>query len=642
MAEADMNVQSMIRGAVALALAGAGVVGGGSSASAVDVLSAGPLEKVVTNPDLSCQALRSGDQVDAFYGTDACGTYIHVDGITYGPTVSAGGSTGAVNYTAVSQTPVSGDGSAANPFTVDTVVSSAVGGFSITQRDQYIVGQERWTTRVTVTNTGAPRTFDVYRGGDCYQANSDFGFGRITGTNPACISSGGRVQELQAITPGNTYIEAYYDTMWAAIGNGGLLPNTCECATEIDNAAAIGWQAALGTGASQSFDSAWFLSSPFVSFAPQRILDTRPDGVTVDGLFQRGGVIAAGQTLELQVGGRAGVAGDANSAILNVATLGSSGPGYLTIYPCGVNRPTASSVNYFPGVVRSVAVYGRLDATGRICIFALENTHVIVDVNGYQPNSSSAFTTLTPARLLETRGGGSTVDGLFNGIGRRVAGAVTELTVAGRGGVPADASAAILSVAGILPDGPGFITVWPCGAAMPTASNVNLNSVNDIVPNAVISRIGVGGKVCIFNPVGMDVIVDVSGFAPAGAQFNSVTPARLLDTRPTGSTIDDLFEGVGQIPALGTLELNVTGRGGVPAGAVAVALNVTVTGAAGPGFITVWPCGATRPASSNLNYNPGATTANLVMPGVGTGGRVCFYSLAATDLVVDVSGYFPA
>lgn len=637
-----MQVRSVARGLVALVLVGSGVVAGASSASAVDVLSAGPLEKVVTNPDLSCQALRSGDQVDAFYGTNACGTYIEVDGTTYGPTVSAGSSTGAVNYTEVSQTPVSGDGSAANPFTVDTVVTSASGGFSIAQRDQYVVGQERWTTRVTVTNTGASRAFDVYRGGDCYQANSDDGFGRITGTNPACISPGGRVQELQAITPGNTYIQAFYSTVWAAIGNGGALPNTCECATEIDNGVAIGWAVTLDTGASASFDSAWFLSSPFVSFAPQRILDTRPDGVTVDGLFQRGGAIGAGQTLELQVGGRAGVAGDATSAILNVATLDSAAPGYLTIYPCGGAAPNASSVNYFPGVVRSVAVYGRLDASGRICIFSLQATQVIVDVNGYQPNSSSAFTTLTPARLLETRPGGRTVDNDFNGIGRRPANTVTELTVAGRGNVPLDATAVILSVAGIQPDGPAFLTVWPCGTDQPTASNVNLNSATDVVPNAVISRIGTGGKVCIYNPIAMDVIVDVSGFAPVGAQYNSLTPARLLDTRSTGATIDDLFEGEGQIPAEGTLELNVTGRGNVPNGAVAVALNVTVTGAAGPGFITVWPCGTLRPASSNLNYNPGTTIANLVMPGVGTGGRVCFYSLAATDLVVDVSGFFPA
>ena len=53
-------------------------------------------------------------------------------------------------------------------------------------------------------------------------------------------------------------------------------------------------------------------------------------------------------------------------------------------------------------MVRSVAVYGRLDTSGRICIYALAATQVIVDVNGYQPNSSSAFTTLS-ARDSERR-----------------------------------------------------------------------------------------------------------------------------------------------------------------------------------------------------------------------------------------------
>ena len=405
---------------------------------------------------------------------------------------------------------------------------------------------------------------------------------------------------------------------------------------------AVGWNYTLANGASVTVESAWFLSSPFVSFAPQRILDTRPNGVTVDGAFQRGGMIPAGATLELQVGGRAGVAADANSAILNVATVESTGAGYLTLWPCGTDRPTASSVNYFANSVRSVAVYGKLDATGKLCVYALQGTHVIIDVNGYQPNSSSAFTTLNPARLLDTRAGQTTIDGQFNGQGRRGAGTTLELAVTGRGGVPLDATAAILSVAGIFPDGPSYATVWPCGAPQPTASNVNLNSAGDLVPNAVISKLGTDGKVCIFTLAGMDLIADVSGYAPAGAQYNSITPARLLDTRASGETIDGLAEGGGAIVADSQLSLDVGGRGGVPTGAVAVAINVTVSGATGFGYITVWPCGTPRPLSSNVNYAPGVTTANLVMPGLGGGGTVCFYSLATTDLIVDVSGYFPA
>lgn len=613
--------------------------------SAVDVSSAGPLTKVTSNPDLSCQSLRAGDTYDAFYGTNACGTFVNIGGTLYGPSVSAG--TFTTQYTPVSQTPVTGDGTSGAPFTVDTAVSSSGGQFTINQRDQYVVGQERWTTHTVITNTAAAsQTVSVYRGGDCYQANSDFGLGQVTGSNPACVSEGGRVQQLEAITPGNSYIESSYSTVWSSMRTspGGVLPNTCRCDERIDNGVAIGWTVTLAPGESRAFDSAWFLSSPFVSFAPQRILDTRPDGVTVDGQFQQGGLVPAGGTVELQVGGRAGVAGDASSAILNVAVVGATGPGFLTIWPCGIERPNASSVNYFAGDARSVAVYARLAGDGRLCIYALTPTEIIVDVNGYQPDSSTAFTTVTPARLLDTRTDGSnaTVDGQFNGIGRRAAGTITELTVAGRGDVPADASAAILSVAGAYSDGAGFVTVWPCGEEMPTASNVNLNRAGDVVPNAVISKIGTDGKVCIFNLTGLDLVVDVSGYAPASAQFHSIAPARLLDTRSDGTTIDGSFAGIGPIEAGGQLELQVAGRADVPSGVVATAINVTVTGAAGPGFITVWPCGTERPLSSNVNYGPGTTTANLVMPGLSSSGEVCFYSLSETHLVVDVSGYFPA
>ena len=634
-----MKTRRFLMSGAALAVLATSTLIGASSVAAVEVVSPGPLTSVVSNPDLSCQALRAGDTSDAFYGSNACGTFVDVAGTLYGPTVSAGTST--TNFTPVSQSSIVGNGSAASPFIVDTVVDAAA-GFRISQRDQYIVGEERWTTATTLTNNGAARTFTIYRGGDCYQANSDYGLGRITGTNPACISAGGRVQEVQALTPGNTYIEASYSQTWGAMSTGGPLPNTCRCAENIDNGVAIAWTLLVPAGGSVTVESAWFLSSPFVSFAPQRILDTRPDGETVDDQFERGGVIGAGQTLELQVGGRAGVAADASSAILNVATVGSAGAGFLTLWPCGTDRPTASSVNYFANSVRSVAVYGKLNPAGKLCIYALEATHVIIDVNGYQPNSSSAFQTVNPARLLETRSGYSTIDGQFNAIGRRAAGTVTELLVAGRGGVPADATAAILSVTGIYPDGPGFATVWPCGATMPTASNVNLNGATDLVPNAVISKIGTDGKVCIFNSTGMDLVVDVGGFAPAGALFNSITPARLLDTRPDGVTIDGEAQGVGALFAGEELTLEVAGRGGVPDGAIAVALNVTVTGAQSAGFITVWPCSSDRPASSNLNYAAGVTTANLVMPGLSGGGDVCFYSLAPTDLVVDVSGYFAA
>ena len=75
-------------------------------------------------------------------------------------------------------------------------------------------------------------------------------------------------------------------------------------------------------------------------------------------------------------------------------------------------------------------------------------------------------------------------------------------------------------------------------------------------------------------------------------------------------------------------------------GVAAVALNVTVTGPSGPGYITVFPCGS-LPNASNVNFEVDQTIPNAVIAPVSPSGQVCFYSSAATDLIADVSGWFP-
>ena len=88
-----------------------------------------------------------------------------------------------------------------------------------------------------------------------------------------------------------------------------------------------------------------------------------------------------------------------------------------------------------------------------------------------------------------------------------------ELTVAGRGGVAVSAGAASLNVTAKNGAGAGFVTVFPCGVTQPTASNLNYTA-GSIVPNAVISKLGSDGKVCIFVSVDTDLVVDVGGYFP--------------------------------------------------------------------------------------------------------------------------------
>ena len=130
---------------------------------------------------------------------------------------------------------------------------------------------------------------------------------------------------------------------------------------------------------------------------------------------------------------------------------------------------------------------------------------------GVAPGSS--VVSLSPARLLDSRVGGSTVDGQFAGGGVRGAGSVTEVVVAGRGGVPGDASAVVVNVTVVEAAGGGFATVFPCGGAVPNASNLNYVA-GQTVANAVVAKVGVGGKVCVFTFAAANVLVDVNGYIP--------------------------------------------------------------------------------------------------------------------------------
>ena len=85
--------------------------------------------------------------------------------------------------------------------------------------------------------------------------------------------------------------------------------------------------------------------------------------------------------------------------------------------------------------------------------------------------------------------------------------------------------------------------------------------------------------------------------------------------------------------------MKVTGRAGVPTTAAAVMLNVTAVFPSGAGYLTVFPCGQPQPLASSVNYGPGVVVPNAVLAKVGFDGNVCIYTLADTDVLVDVNGY---
>ncbi|MEO5841465.1 MAG: hypothetical protein ABIQ73_16385 [Acidimicrobiales bacterium] len=376
----------------------------------------------------------------------------------------------------------------------------------------------------------------------------------------------------------------------------------------------------------------------FAPVVPARLLDTRPTGSTIDGIDDGGNVRDADTITAVQVVGRGGVPIDATTVALNVTVTGAQGTGYITVYPCGNPQPNASNLNYQAGSTIANAVIAKVGVGGSVCVYTSAATQLIVDVNAYY-RDSTAFGSLVPARLLDTRPDSPTVDGLYENLGPLEANEVTQLSVAGRAGVPANATAIALNVTVNQAQAPGYITAFPCGSPQPNASNVNFEA-GSTIPNAVVVKIGVAGNVCFFASAATQLIVDVNAYFRDSSSSASLVPARLLDSRPGASTIDGVSAAIGLRPADSVTELAVTGRGGVPGGATAVILNITVTGPQGNAFVTVFPCGSTRPNASNINYAAGTTIANLVVAKVGDDGKVCLYTLAATHLIADVNAYY--
>lgn len=382
--------------------------------------------------------------------------------------------------------------------------------------------------------------------------------------------------------------------------------------------------------------------TPMNPVLPARLLDTRSTGRTDDGQFEAGGVRTSGSTLQLQVAGRASIPLTAKAVVLNITAVGPAASGWITAFPCDVSQPVASSLNMFTGRTGANLAITKLSADGKICLFASQDTHLLVDVLSYMP-AGAEIEPVVPQRMLDTRPTGSTIDHVAEQGGAVAAGGTLTLHLAGRGDVPAGAKAVVLNITAVAEQGDGYLKAYPCDAPVPNASVANYQS---LVPKAseTIVSLSASGDVCIFSSRQTHLLADAVGYFSSSSTYLALTPARLLETRPGGGsnvTVDHLFEGGGPRAAGSTLALTVSGRGGVPAGQHTVVLDVAAVGSPGSGFLAVFPCGQVRPSVSSVNLLPGNTVNNHVVVATGTAGAVCVYTSAATNILIDVEGVLP-
>lgn len=367
----------------------------------------------------------------------------------------------------------------------------------------------------------------------------------------------------------------------------------------------------------------------FTPLVPARFADSR-NQPTFDNAHRNTGPRRGGTTWEIPIASRGDVPTTATAAVVNLTALNSVGPGFATVYPCG-QRPTASSVNYVPGAIEPNEVIAKLSPSGTICVYTTTDVDVIVDVAGHVTNSP--YQPLSPTRFADSRNE-PTFDNAHRNTGRRQGGTTWEIPIAGRGAVPAWAKTATVNVTVTGGTGPGYATVYPCGA-LPVASSLNYD-VGITRPNELVTKLSATGGLCIYTSTSAHLIVDVVGYAGDVVGFNPLAPVRLADSR-NQPTIDGQQRNTGRRTGGTTWEIPIEGRGDI-LNADAVVANVTVTGAPAPGYVTIYDCG-TLPTASSLNYFLGTTRPNETIAKLSASGTLCIYTSTSAHLIVDVVGF---
>jgi len=119
-------------------------------------------------------------------------------------------------------------------------------------------------------------------------------------------------------------------------------------------------------------------ASGIVPINPTRILDTRA------GLGAPKAPVSAGQSIDLAVAGVAGVPANATGVVANVTVTGGSTPSFVTVWPTGQTRPTASSLNVTPGLDLPNEITVALGAGGKVSLFNnAGSVDIVADVTGY-------------------------------------------------------------------------------------------------------------------------------------------------------------------------------------------------------------------------------------------------------------------
>jgi hypothetical protein len=367
---------------------------------------------------------------------------------------------------------------------------------------------------------------------------------------------------------------------------------------------------------------------------PVRVLDTR----TGDGLAGR---FTSRDWRTLDIGGTNGIPGGAIAVTgnLTVVTPEAAGSASVLTQELGAGIvPPVSNVNFKTGVTTPNNLVAPLAGDGSVAIVywtggTTAQSHMVLDVTGYfttAPNQGH-YVDLNPARIMHSPSNLG-VTGIFTH------GVPKTFDVWNEGGVPntAVAVAGNLTVTGQTGTGSASLTTDP--VVEPATSTLNFKAGDNRANGIVIKLSDTGTLSAVVRGVSAHLIFDVTGYFVTGASgtiFHPIDPTRIMDTR--------IDLGLANAFTMGNARtLTVSPVGPIPAGAVGVTGNVTVTGQTREGRVTATKQPDDDPPTSTVNFPVGENRANGIVGPLSTGHMSFVYRSTGgtTHIIFDATGYF--
>ncbi|OIH97414.1 MULTISPECIES: hypothetical protein [unclassified Curtobacterium] len=310
------------------------------------------------------------------------------------------------------------------------------------------------------------------------------------------------------------------------------------------------------------------------------------------------------------LGGRNGIPATATAVVLTATVTAPTAAGYVSVAPAGSTASPAIQNFAKAQPISGTTTVGLTSGKAQVRVSAGKAT-VALDVAGWYGTSASGstYTPLAPSKVLD-------------GTVRTTA---TRVVVAGRAGVPTNATAVVLQADVSRPATSGRLRITPSGNDAGVVSVMYSKGVT--VANTTTVRLSGGAVQARVSSGSARVLADVVGYyAPVstGSVFVSTHPVRAA-TVAAGTTAKTI---------------TVAGTAGVPRNATAAVINAKVGKGTVGGSLRVVGAGLASSVPTQV-YAKGQTIGNALIAPLASGGRVqAKVSAGSATVYVDVVGYF--